>query len=184
MKNESAMILDIDPFNPLAEATLEYQLTTIDEGAIDSFMNYIRSFKVRFDSAGNVIITRREYDQLDKHFRQSLRLIKAYEKAGDVDSVKHELAKIEYMIQLIDKHYMTPMCTTSSNMKKDIRKEMMDLRSVMMNVFQQHLNYVMVRDPKFNFADYYKTTEYSDSQFEIPHKVVSNVGKALLTKLN
>ena len=145
-------------------------------------MNDLKSFKVRFDKNGNVIITRREYDQLDKHFRQSIRMLKAYEKANDVESVKEELCKIYYMIGLINQHYLNPANKQNKTVKSDIRKEMMDLRSVMMNVFQQHLTYVTNQDPKFNFQQYYNHSKYS-STVEIPNTVISAVGKALVTGL-
>ena len=179
---EATDILDLDAFDPLQEAVLNYQFTTMDEAAFDNFYQYLKSFKIRFDKDGNVIITRREYDQLDKHFRQSLRMIKAYEKADDLESVKLELCKIYYMIELINQHYLNPTIKQNKNVKGNIRKEMMDLRSVMLNVFQQHLTYVTVRDPQFNFQAFYNKSQYS-STVEIPNTVISAVGKALLTKL-
>ena len=179
---EATDILDLDAFDPLQEAVLNYQFTTMDEAAFDNFYQYLKSFKIRFDKDGNVIITRREYDQLDKHFRQSLRMIKAYEKADDLESVKLELCKIYYMIELINQHYLNPTIKQNKNVKGNIRKEMMDLRSVMLNVFQQHLKYVTVRDPQFNFQAFYNKSQYS-STVEIPNTVISAVGKALLTKL-
>lgn len=179
---EATDILDLDAFDPLQEAILNYQFTTMDEAAFDNFYQYLKSFKIRFDKDGNVIITRREYDQLDKHFRQSLRMIKAYEKVDDLESVKLELCKIYYMIELINQHYLNPTIKQNKNVKGNIRKEMMDLRSVMLNVFQQHLKYVTVRDPQFNFQAFYNKSQYS-STVEIPNTVISAVGKALLTKL-
>ena len=179
---EATDILDLDAFDPLQEAVLNYQFTTMDEAAFDNFYQYLKSFKIRFDKDGNVIITRREYDQLDKHFRQSLRMIKAYEKADDLESVKLELCKIYYMIELINQHYLNLTIKQNKNVKGNIRKEMMDLRSVMLNVFQQHLKYVTVRDPQFNFQAFYNKSQYS-STVEIPNTVISAVGKALLTKL-
>lgn len=179
---EATDILDLDAFDPLQEAVLNYQFTTMDEAAFDNFYQYLKSFKIRFDKDGNVIITRREYDQLDKHFRQSLRMIKAYEKADDLESVKLELCKIYYMIELINQHYLNPTTKQNKNVKGNIRKEMMDLRSVMLNVFQQHLKYVTVRDPQFNFQAFYNKSQYS-STVEIPNTVISAVGRALLTKL-
>jgi hypothetical protein len=182
VQNEAVDIFDLDPFDPLQEAVLEYQLAMLPENALGDFMNYLQSFKVRFDKNGNVIITRREYDQLDKHFRQSIRMLKAYEKANDVESVKEELCKIYYMIGLINQHYLNPAHKQNKTVKSDIRKEMMDLRSVMMNVFQQHLKYITTQDPKFNFQQYYNKSKYS-STVEIPNTVISAVGKALVTGL-
>lgn len=179
--NESA-IFDLDAFNPFIESTLNYQFAMMDEAAVDDFVRYLKSFKVKFDKEGNVIISRREVDQLDKHFRQSLRMIKAYENAGDLDSVKLELCKINYMIELINEYYLSPKAMKSKRVKADLRKEMLDLRSVMLNAFSQHLKYVKTMDPAFNFKSYYDTSIYGKN-IEIPKPVLSAIGKAIVTRL-
>lgn len=179
--NESA-IFDLDAFNPFIESTLNYQFAMMDETAVDDFVRYLKSFKVKFDKDGNVIISRREVDQLDKHFRQSLRMIKAYENAGDLDSVKLELCKINYMIELINEYYLSPKAMKSKRVKADLRKEMLDLRSVMLNAFSQHLKYVKTMDPTFNFKLYYDTSIYGKN-IEIPKPVLSAIGKAIVTQL-
>ena len=179
--NESA-IFDLDAFNPFIESTLNYQFAMMDEAVVDDFVRYLKSFKVKFDKEGNVIISRREVDQLDKHFRQSLRMIKAYENAGDLDSVKLELCKINYMIELINEYYLSPKAMKSTRVKADLRKEMLDLRSVMLNAFSQHLKYVKTMDPAFNFKSYYDTSIYGKN-IEIPKPVLSAIGKAIVTRL-
>lgn len=179
--NESA-VFDLDGLNPFIETTLDYELAMMDEAVADEFIKYLKSFKVKFDKDGNVIISRREVDQLDKHFRQSLRMIKAYEKAGDLDSEKLELCKINYMIELINEYYLSPKAMKSNRVKADLRKEMLDLRSVMLNAFSQHLKYVKTMDPAFNFKSYYDTSIYGKN-IEIPKPVLSAIGKAIVTKL-
>ena len=179
--NESA-IFDLDALNPYIESTLNYQFAMMDEAVVDDFVRYLKSFKVKFDKEGNVIISRREVDQLDKHFRQSLRMIKAYENAGDLDSVKLELCKINYMIELINEYYLSPKAMKSTRVKADLRKEMLDLRSVMLNAFSQHLKYVKTMDPTFNFKSYYDTSIYGKN-IEIPKPVLSAIGKAIVTRL-
>lgn len=179
--NESA-IFDLDALNPFIESTLNYQFAMMDEAVVDDFVRYLKSFKVKFDKDGNVIISRREVDQLDKHFRQSLRMIKAYENAGDLDSVKLELCKINYMIELINEYYLSPKAMKSKRVKADLRKEMLDLRSVMLNAFSQHLKYVKTMDPAFNFKSYYDTSIYGKN-IEIPKPVLSAIGKAIVTRL-
>ena len=179
--NESA-IFDLDALNPFIESTLNYQFAIMDEAVVDDFVRYLKSFKVKFDKEGNVIISRREVDQLDKHFRQSLRMIKAYENAGDLDSVKVELCKINYMIELINEYYLSPKAMKSTRVKADLRKEMLDLRSVMLNAFSQHLKYVKTMDPTFNFKSYYDTSIYGKN-IEIPKPVLSAIGKAIVTRL-
>lgn len=179
VKNES-VIYDMDWNNPYAESVLNYQFSCMDESVVHDFMNYLKSYKLKFDNDGNIIIRRREYDQLDAHFRASVKLIKASEKAGDWETVKAELAKLYYMSGLIYEQ-----CDRKQSKKSTphVREDLMDLRSVILNVFQQHLKTVMSHDPKFNFNAYYETTKYSRDTM-IPKAVLTSLGKTVITLLS
>lgn len=181
--NESVCSYDLDPFDIFQESVLNYQLAMIDEAALDNFIMYLKSFKVRFDKSGNVIITRREFDRLDQHFRYSLKMIKAYENAGNLEGVKDELCKIQYMIQLINQHYLANKTKGNAAAKSDVKKDMLDLRSVMLNVFQQHLKYVTTHEPKFNFQSYFDGSKYGKDA-EIPKSVLTSIGGTVVTALN
>ena len=179
--NESA-VLDLDPFNPYQSATLKYQLSQMDESATEHFLDYIRSFKIRFDKNGNIRVTRREYDQLDQHFRRSVRITKAAVKAGNTAMVKDELCKVYYMVSLIDNHYSKLPPVTTDPKQKQVRKDLLDLRSVMLNMFNQNLKYVTVAEPNFNFNSYYASSKYG-KDVTIPKQIVTAVGKTIITLL-
>lgn len=174
-------VFDI-PYSVYQKEIISYQCASLDEAAFDKFVDYLKSFKVKFNKNGDVIITRREYDNLEHHFKNSLKMIKACESSGNVEGVKSELCKIHYMIQLISEHYLTVKYKTQTNTKVDIAKKMIDLRSVMLNAFKQHLAYVTVREPRFNFQEYYNNSDYGKN-LTIPKNVVSNVGKSIITLL-
>ena len=178
IRNES-VLTSVDPMNPYASTVLNYQFAMMDESVVDSFVAYLKSFKLKFDKDGNLIIRRREYDQLDQHFRASLRLMKAAEKAGDSGTVKDELCKINYMITLIQTQYLNQK-TTDKNRK--IKKEMEDLRSVMYNAFHQHLKWVMHMDPQFNFSSYYNSSKYG-KDVVVDKKILTAAGKTIVTTL-
>lgn len=178
IRNES-VLTSVDPMNPYASMVLNYQFAMMDESVVDSFVAYLKSFKLKFDKDGNLIIRRREYDQLDQHFRTSLRLMKAAEKAGDTGTVKDELCKINYMINLIQTQYMNQK-TTDKNRK--IKKEMEDLRSVMYNAFHQHLKWVVQMDPQFNFNSYYNSSKYG-KDVVVDKKILTAAGKTIVTTL-
>lgn len=179
--NESA-IYDLDPFNPYQDLALNYQLSMMDEAAFEGFYEYIKSFKVRFDKDGNPIISRREYDQLDQHFHQAVRNVKAYYKSGNYESMKEELCKVYYMIELINQYYLNPRVKNSIRTTADVKKEMLDLRSVMMNMFQQNLKLITVHEPKFNFQTYYDNSKYGKNT-EVPKVVLTTISKTVVTLL-
>lgn len=180
LANES--VLDIPRENLYEDAILNYQLIMMDETALENFMSYMKSFKVRFDNNGNIIVTRREYDQLDAHFKQSMKMIKTFEEAGNVEGVKDELCKIHYMIQLVNEYYLKPNSRNLREGSKDVRKDMMDLRSVMMNVFKQHLTWVTIQEPNWNFNTYYDGSKYG-KDLVLPKKMITTVGRTVITAL-
>lgn len=179
VQNES-VTYDLDRDNPFGDLVLGYQFAMMDESVVDRFLEYLKSFKLKFDKNGNIVIRRREYDQLDTHFRQSLKLIKAAEKAGNLDTVKYELCKIYYMISLIDRHYLGRKASEKS---EKVRKDMINLRAVMINVMHQHLKYVSTMDPQFNFQSYYASTKYGDDTTISP-QFLTAFGRTIVTALN
>lgn len=180
VKNEN--FLGINSSDPFASDVLHYKFAMLDESGMDNFMRYLSSFKIQFDKEGNVIISRKEYDQLDKHFRESVRLCKTYSEAGNVEGIKEELAKVHYMVQLINKYYLSPNANKNPRMKSDIKKDMLDLRSVMLNHFNTYMKWITIREPQFNFQAYYDTSKYGNTN-TIPAKVLTAVGKVLVTAL-
>lgn len=179
VQNES-VTYDLDRDNPFGDLVLGYQFAMMDESVVDRFLEYLKSFKLKFDKNGNIVIRRREYDQLDTHFRQSLKLIKAAEKAGNLDTVKYELCKIYYMISLIDRHYLG---RKASDKSEKVRKDMINLRAVMINAIHQHLKYVSTMDPQFNFQSYYASTKYGDDTTISP-QFLTAFGRTIVTALN
>ena len=180
VKNEN--FLGINSSDPFASDVLHYKFAMLDESGMDNFMRYLSSFKIQFDKEGNVIISRKEYDQLDKHFRESVRLCKTYSEAGNVEGIKEELAKVHYMVQLINRYYLSPNANKNPRMKSDIKKDMLDLRSVMLNHFNTYMKWVTIREPQFNFQAYYDTSKYGNTNM-VPAKVLTAVGKVLVTAL-
>lgn len=180
VKNEN--FLGINSSDPFASDVLHYKFAMLDESGMDNFMRYLSSFKIQFDKEGNVIISRKEYDQLDKHFRESVRLCRTYSEAGNIEGIKEELAKVHYMIQLINKYYLSPNANKNPRMKSDIKKDMLDLRSVMLNHFNTYMKWITIREPQFNFQAYYDTSKYGNTNM-VPAKVLTAVGKVLVTAL-
>lgn len=177
--NESAYYNRFDPTDPYAVTVMRYQLSNMNEAVMDEFLRYIKSFHVELDPNGNVILTRRVYNQLDHHFIQTKQALKTMKKAGDLEGMKENLAKLYYMIQLITDQYMDKKTVSIS---KTVKKDMIDLRSVMLNVFQQNLQYVEEMDPKFNFQSYYDGSVYG-KKTKIPISGITSIGKTLGTLL-
>ena len=179
MALQENVIFNLDFNDPYTEAVIGYQLAMMDESVVDQFFDYLKSFHVRLDKDGNVILTRRVYTELDHHFRQTQKMLKMEKKSGDIEGMKTNLAKLYYMIGLIDEQYLKNRTVSRSN---TVRKDMVDLRSVMMNAFQQYLKYLEELDPSFNFQSYYDSSIYG-KETKIPLSAVTAIGKSLKTLL-
>lgn len=176
-KSITETVYDIDFTNPYAIPTLQYQLSGLDEAAFDNVRRLISSFKIRFNRDGSVIITQKEYRDLRQHFNNSQKMLKVYSQANNIEGLKSELARIYYMITLIEKYYMN-----NPTADKAVMKDMVDLRSVMLNVMRQTMSTITKADPNFDFQQYYATTKYSED-INLPKNVVRTIDKTLITLL-
>lgn len=178
---ESA-VLDLNPYDPLGEAIFDYQMATMDESAYQNFKKYLHSFKIKLDKDGNIIIHRREVDQLDKYFREANQLLKVNMKAGNEQGVVDQLCRVHYMISLINKYYLISTTKQNTTVKVDLKKQLIDLRSVMINVYQQYLSWVTARNSQFNFQTAYDASIYSD-KITVPKEVITSIGRVIMTML-
>lgn len=178
---ESA-VLDLNPYDPLGEAIFNYQMAIMDESAYQNFKKYLHSFKIKLDKDGNIIIHRREVDQLDKYFREANQLLKVNMKAGNEQGVVDQLCRVHYMINLINKYYLISTTKQNTTVKTDLKKQLIDLRSVMINVYQQYLSWVTAHNPQFNFQTAYDTSIYSD-KITVPKEVITSIGRVIMTML-
>lgn len=160
----------------LHKKALEYKLANLDEGAVDYLLREIRAYKIRFDRHGNVRITKRETNHLKEHFNNSVSLLRAYRNADDVASVKQECMKLRYMSEILLKYYIRP------NNHSDEMKELINLRSTILNALNTNLKWVKQKDPKYNFAEEYDKSKYG-SDINLPRNVVRDATKTIVTLL-
>lgn len=160
----------------LHKKALEYKLANLDEGAVDYLLREIRAYKIRFDRHGNVRITKRETNHLKEHFNNSVNLLRAYRNADDIASVKQECMKLRYMSEILLKYYIRP------NNHSDELKELINLRSTILNALNTNLKWVKQKDPKYNFAEEYDRSKYG-SDINLPRNVVRDATKTIVTLL-
>lgn len=160
----------------LHKKALEYKLANLDEGAVDYLLREIRAYKIRFDRHGNVRITKRETNHLKEHFNNSVSLLRAYRNANDVASVKQECMKLRYMSEILLKYYIRP------NNHSDEMKELINLRSTILNALNTNLKWVKQKDSKYNFAEEYDRSKYG-SDINLPRNVIRDATKTIVTLL-
>lgn len=179
-QNETT-IINLDPFDPLQEAVLEYQLTAMNDSDLDNFIDYLTKFKVRYNKDGNLIITRYDYDQLDRYYRRDLKIMDQAQKDGTVSTVKEKLAELHYIYLILSKYYLTPDLQNNPNTSKDVKQAMFDLRSDLLTKTSQYAKWVSIQDPQFNLMEYYQASKYAKHQ--IPTKLLTMIDKEIITEL-
>jgi hypothetical protein len=180
VKNEN--FLGINPYNPFASDVLHYKFAMLDENEMNDFMNYLESFKIQYDKNDNIIISRKEYNQLEHYINTSIKLCSEYNETGNIDGIKEEMTKTHFMIQLINNYYLSPSTIKNPRINSDLKKEFIELRSVMLSHFNTYIKWIKIREPNFNFQSYYDTSKYSNTNMT-PTKVLTAVDKVLVTAL-
>ena len=180
VKNEG--YIGVNPYDPFTSNVLHYKLAMLDESEVDNFMDYLTSFKIQYDHDGNVIISRKEIDQLYKYFNESNRLCKSYSESGNIEGLKEELAKMYYMVKLINTYYLSPNASKNNRIKSDIKQEFLDLRGLMLTTFNVYIRYIKIKETNFNFQEYYDTSKYSKENNK-PAEILTQVNKVLVVDL-
>lgn len=134
----------------------DIQETAVNESSINVDKLY-KSFNINIDDNGDILISQKEYDSFDKHFTTTKRLLKNYYKNKNFTGMKNELCKLSYMIKLIEIYHMG---NVSSDEERKKQKELLDLRSVMINSFSFYIEHVIENEPDFDFQSYFDNSKY------------------------
>lgn len=109
---------------------------------------------------------------LQKEYEEAHRLLQMY-SSNNLDGIKHELAHLYYLNWVIEKKLKYTKKGTSKY------KELIDLRARVLNDFKKYFKLVCEKDPKFDFMEYLKTTEYYTKYMEIDYSTLENIGKII-----
>ena len=119
---------------------------------------------VSLDDDGNLLIKKKLDADMNTVYRRALRNIKIYKDTNNLDALKYEVALLDYMAQLIEVSYITPKVNKLYKNDKEYaekRKEMLDLRAIIINSYSQSLKFILEKEPTFNYREYYNTTPFS-----------------------
>lgn len=123
---------------------------------------------VRFDKDSNLIIKNiLKQTSYAKMINESAALLKIYKDTANLNGMKYELAKLNYILEVINKKI------DRSKNKEDLKK-LVDDKAIALNVFKSNLKYVSEEDNTFNFTEYYEETPFSDSTIVIDKQSVKS----------
>lgn len=132
---------------------------------------------IGFKKSGNLYIVAPK--DLQAEYNEAHKLLYMYDQSN-VEGIKHELARLFFLNSIIEKKI-------KKMKKKDNNyKELIDLRARIMNDFTTYFKVVKHVEPKFDFSEYIKNTEYYNKEIEIDSSTLKYSGsliKSILSKM-
>lgn len=132
---------------------------------------------IGFKKSGSLYIVAPKDLQLE--YNEAHKLLSMYDQSN-IEGIKHELARLFFLNSIIEKKI--------KRMKKkdDSYKQLIDLRARIMNDFTTYFKIVKQVEPKFDFSEYMKNTEYYNKEIEIDSTTLKYSGslmKSIIAKM-
>ena len=122
----------------------------------ECYLAEAKNFPVQFDKYGSMYINGVKKKDFELEYRKSHKILRQYEKVGNIDGIKYELFKLQAMVDAID-----------IKLKKKDDKELRDTRARIINDLDHLMEIAMKLDPKFNFSKEYERSEFYDKNIRI-----------------
>jgi len=123
---------------------------------------------IQFNKDGDALLTNTFVD-FDAEYSSSHKLLLEYEKSNNIDGIKYELARLYYMNYILERRLYHNKYLF--NKEKNIKT-----RARVLNDFKKYLNFILKKEPKFNFSEYYENSVF------YPHTVEVKSGTLLKLK--
>lgn len=147
--------------NNMAKKVKPYSENEISNLLADYTYGSIIEFKlpVEFNKEGDLLLTNRFVD-FDSEYAASHKLLVEYEKAGNIEGMKYELARLYYMNYILERRLYHNKYL--KNKEKNIKT-----RARVLNDFKKYIKVIMNKDPMFNFAEYYEKSIFYPHTVEV-----------------
>ena len=138
----------------------------LEKNKTNSFKEYhipvleVKEFPVQFDNDGNLLIKNIKKIDFEKEYANSHRVLKAYDKNKNIEGMKYELAKLQFLNNILENHIYY-------DKKSDKKDGYIKARARILNDFNKYLSVVLKLDPLFVFGEYYESTPFSDAVIKI-----------------
>ena len=130
----------------------------------DEVITEAKSFPIQFDSNGNLIIKNLKKIDFEQEYTNSHRLLMEYDKSNSYEPMKFELAKMQFLITLLEKKIY--------KQGKDKSVKELKVRARLLNDFKKYLKIVTDNDKTFNFTEYYERSKFNDALIQIDNSTL------------
>lgn len=134
-----------------------------------------REIPVKITKQGDIIIRNLTPIDFEAAYSKSHKLLMEYEKAGNIEGMKKELAYLWYLNIILEKRIHAP------TIKDEKKKEFEKARAKILNDFKTYMKVVQEKDKNFDFRTYFEDTDYSDAAYKISGTTVKSTFKLIKT---
>ena len=146
----------------------------------------VKEFPVQFNDDGDLFIRNMRRMDLENEYTKCHRLLVEYEKAGNMEGLKYELAKMWMMIQIVESRMYAlpnPNKEKTNDMQRKKYGELERLRARQLNDFKYYIQFIQSIDKEWNFEEYYHSTPFSDAVMKINRPTLKAMDKIIKTTL-
>lgn len=126
-----------------------------------------RKVPIEINDDGDVLLTN-PFPDFDAEYMNSHKLLIQYYKAGNIEPMKYELARLYYMNYILEKKIYHNKFL--SNKEKNIKT-----RARILNDFNKYIKVVLKAQPEFNFGEYYEKSPFYPHTVEIKRSTISKL---------
>lgn len=104
----------------------------------------------------------------EEEYQKSHKLLLSYDKTGNIEGMKFEVAKLWYLNNKIEYIFQHKIIT------KQYRQSLTNTRARIINDLVKYLNTILTNDPDFSLSEYIKSTPFNTGEFKIQKSTLLN----------
>lgn len=154
--------------NKILKKIFEGKISDYTNKKIKEKVDLLNEYKtsVEFNNKGDLVIKNIHKLDINDEYQKSHKLLLSYDKSKNYEGMKYEIAKLWYLNYKIESEI-------NNNINSD-KKELISLRARILNDFNKYLRKINSHDKKFNFAKYYKYSEFNEDNITINKNTIFN----------
>lgn len=151
------------PINENTTILYEYTVNQYEYPVISE----ARKLPLQIKDNGDVLLSNPLID-FEAEYSACHKVLLQYEKAGNAEAMKYELARLYYMNYIIEKRLY-------NNKFKKSNSANLKTRARILNDFNKYMKYVLEKEPDFNFSKYYEASPFYANTVEIKSGTIKGI---------
>ena len=103
----------------------------------------------------------------EEEYQKSHKLLLSYDKTGNIEGMKFEVAKLWYLNNKIEE-------TLNRKLSRNKRQSLLNTRARILNDFNTYLTVIISSDSSFSLTEYIKSTPFNTGEFKVQKSTLLN----------